>query len=56
VLRLYREEYFDFNVRHVHEKLVEEHGIELNYTCVKLALHGVLRNSSGTGGLGARQK
>jgi hypothetical protein len=32
VLRLYREKYFDFNVRHFHEKLVEEHGIQLRYT------------------------
>src|SRR3989441_6671044 len=38
VLRLYREEYYDFNVRHFHEKLVEEHGIKLSYTWVKLAL------------------
>ena len=27
VLALYREQYFDFNVRHFHEKLCEEHGI-----------------------------
>jgi len=40
VLRLYREKYFDFNVRHFHEKLVEEHAIELSYTWVKLALQG----------------
>jgi transposase len=40
VLQLYREKYFDFNVRHFHEKLVEEHGIELSYTWVKLALQG----------------
>jgi transposase len=38
VLRLYRERYFDFNVRHYHEKLVEEHGIRLSYTWVKTAL------------------
>ena len=38
VLKLYREEYFDFNVRHFHEKLEEEHGIKLSYTWVKLAL------------------
>lgn len=38
VLRLYREEYFDFNVLHFHEKLAEEHGIKLSYTWVKLAL------------------
>lgn len=40
VLQLYQEEYFDFNVRHFHEKLSEEHGIELSYTWVKLALQG----------------
>jgi transposase len=38
VLRLYREEYMDFNVRHFHEKLKEEHGIELSYQWVKTAL------------------
>jgi transposase len=38
VLELYREKYFDFNVRHFHEKLVEEHGIKLSYTWVKKAL------------------
>lgn len=40
VLGLYREKYFDFNVRHFHEKLREEHGIPLSYTWVKLALQG----------------
>jgi transposase len=40
VFRLYREKYFDFSVRHFHEKLEEEHGIELSYTWVKLALQG----------------
>lgn len=38
VLRLYREQYFDFNVRHFHEKLRELHGIELSYGWVKTAL------------------
>ncbi len=38
VLGLSREKYFDFNVRHFHEKLVEEHGIRLSYTWVKTAL------------------
>jgi len=38
VLRLYREKYEGFNVRHFHEKLVEEHGIVLSYTWVKTAL------------------
>ncbi len=40
VLELYREKYFDFNVRHFHEKLREEHGVELSYMWVKLALQG----------------
>jgi hypothetical protein len=40
VLALYREKYFDFNVRHFHEKLREEHGIELSYTWVKRVLQG----------------
>jgi transposase len=40
VLRLYQEQYFDFNVRHFHEKLQAEHGIKLSYTWVKLALQG----------------
>lgn len=40
VFRLYREKYFDFSVRHFHEKLGEEHGIQLSYTWVKLALQG----------------
>jgi transposase len=38
VLQLYRERYFDFNVRHFHEKLREEHGIYFSYTWVKTAL------------------
>ena len=40
VLGLYRERYFDLNVRHFHEKLSEEHGIGLSYTWVKQALQG----------------
>ena len=40
VLRLYQEQYFDFNVRHFHEKLQSEHQIELSYTWVKDALQG----------------
>src|SRR5258708_1533941 len=40
VLGLYRERYHDLNVRHFHEKLNEEHQIELSYTWVKLALQG----------------
>jgi transposase len=40
VLGLYREQYFDFNVRHFHEKLQEKHGISLSYSWVKAALQG----------------
>src|SRR3979490_768716 len=40
VLRLYKETYFDLNIRHFHEKLGEEHGIELSYTWVQKALQG----------------
>ena len=38
VLELYREKYSDFNVRHFHEKLREEHGIRYSYTWVKKVL------------------
>jgi len=38
VLELYREKYSDFNVRHFHEKLREEHGIPYSYSWVKKAL------------------
>ena len=40
VLRLYREIYFDLNIRHFHEKLQEEHDIKLSYTWVQKALQG----------------
>ena len=40
VLGLYRDTYFDLNMRHFHEKLGEEHGIELSYTFVQKALQG----------------
>ena len=40
VLQLYQERYFDLSVRHFHEKLKEEHSIELSYTWVKQALQG----------------
>jgi transposase len=38
VLRLYREKYFDLNVKHFVEKLRKEHQISLSYTWVKTAL------------------
>jgi len=40
VLGLYREQYYDLNIRHFHEKLKEEHKIELSYTWVQQALQG----------------
>jgi transposase len=40
VLRLYQEQYFDLSIRHFHEKLQEEHGLELSYTWVQQALQG----------------
>ena len=40
VLELYQTSYYDLNVRHFHEKLGEEHGIELSYTWVYQALVG----------------
>ena len=40
VLGLYRDKYFDLNVKHYHEKLVEEHLIEVSYTWVKCLLQG----------------
>lgn len=40
VLMLYQQQYFDFNVKHFHEKLLEDHQIELSYSWVKAALQG----------------
>jgi transposase len=40
VLRLYKETYFDLNIRHFHEKLRDEHKIVLSYTWVQQALQG----------------
>jgi transposase len=40
VLGLYREQYFDLNVRHFHEKLREEHQVEISYSWVKGLLQG----------------
>jgi transposase len=40
VLELYQERYFDLNIRHFHEKLSDEHQIELSYSWVKQALQG----------------
>jgi transposase len=40
VLALYRDRYFDLNVRHFHEKLESEHAIRLSYSWVKGILQG----------------
>jgi len=48
VLELYQTTYYDLNIRHFHEKLREEHGMELSYTWVQKALQGA--------GLVARKK
>ena len=40
VLALYQETYYDLNIRHFHEKLRDEHAIELSYTWVQRALQG----------------
>ncbi len=40
VLRLYKEVYFDLNIRHFHEKLRDKHKIKVSYTWVQLALQG----------------
>jgi transposase len=40
VLRLYQDVYFDLNIRHFHEKLAEDHAIQLSYAWVQKALQG----------------
>jgi len=40
VLGLYKDTYYDLNIRHFHEKLQEEHAIRLSYTWVQKALQG----------------
>ena len=40
VLTLYRDQYYDLNVRHFHEKLAEKHQIQWSYSWVKNVLQG----------------
>src|SRR5262245_8309492 len=40
LLRLYRERYLGFNVRHFYQLAVREHGVTISYTLVKRALQG----------------
>ena len=46
-MRLFQETYYDLNIRHFHEKLSDEHGIELSYTWVQKALQGAGLVASG---------
>jgi len=51
VLRLYREKYFDLNVKHFVEKLHSEEQIQLSYTWIKTALQnaGLVRRNAKRG-------
>jgi transposase len=40
ILALYRDTYFDLNVRHFYEKVTTQHGVQLSYTWVKNLLQG----------------
>jgi len=51
VLDLYREQYFDLNVQHFHEKLQAHHGIDLSYS---LGEERVTRGRAGRAGTQAR--
>jgi len=51
VLRLYREQYADFNVRHFVETVRRDHGVALSYTFIKRALQtaGLVRRHRARG-------
>ena len=52
VLCLYVTEYFDFNLKHFHEQLVEKHGIPYSYAWLKNLLQeaGYVKRGKGRGG------
>ena len=52
ILRLWREEYSRYNVKHFHERLVSDHGVERSYTLVKNLLQsaGYVKRGRGRGG------
>ena len=52
VLALYRDKYFDLNVRHFHEKLQAEHQVEISYIWVKGLLQGAGDGSPGAAARG----
>ena len=51
LLRLYREKYLRFNVRHFHQLARRDHGVRLSYSFVKLALQeaGLVRKGRARG-------
>jgi len=51
ILRLYREQYLGFNVRHFHELAVAQHQVTLSYSFVKTALQqaGLVAKAKGRG-------
>jgi transposase len=51
VLKLYREECYDFNVKHFHDLLVKEHGLPYGYTWTKNLLQeaGYIKKGKGRG-------
>lgn len=40
ILRLYREHYFDFNMRHFHQEITEKHAISVSYSWTRGLLQG----------------
>ena len=54
MLRLYREQYRGFNVRHFHQIARREHGVTLSYSFVKQALQtaGLVKKHGRAGGIG----
>lgn len=51
ILRLYREHYLGFNVRHFHHLARRDHGLQLSYSFIKLALQeaGLVRKGRARG-------
>jgi helix-turn-helix protein len=48
VLRLYQEQYRDFNVQHFHEKLREKHQIRRTASCLRGSRHFTARSAGGS--------
>jgi transposase len=58
IIRLYREQYDGFNVKHFHEKLLQKHDVTLSYTCVKKVLQeaGLVQKNRNRGGKHLRRR